>query len=255
MISKNARSFSVIALVLISFLINPTGTRAQSALPYGPPQTHAAGLLQPAYMPGAQSSAYYSPPPAVSPPPAYYSHGELLPSSRNSRQSDVMATDQHTLLQYRRMYRNGTTPHPHELVGQWNGVNKGIVQIAGYGQFIKDIQVGNDGQIFGDNVQTTQVKPGLVRLNGWHPKYDLATKDYERRGKFQVQPPTGRGFFGRGSTFSYRDGGNASNDPARLLSDQVVRIDDHHMLGRAVAKFGPFEIPLAYFVLERTQGQ
>ena len=255
MISIIARSCSFFALLLICFFADPTGTQAQPALRFGPPQTSAPGRLQPAYMPGAQSSAYYSPPPAVSPPPAYYSRGEMLPSVRNPRQSDVMATDQHTLLQYRRMYRNGTTPNAHELIGQWNGVNKGIVQVAGYGQFIKDIQVVNNGQIYGDNIQVSQVNPGLVRFNGWQPRYDLATKDYERRGKFHVQTPTGRGFFGRGSTFSYRDGGNAPNDPARLLLDQVVRIDEHHMLGRAVAKFGPFEIPLAYFVLERHQGQ
>ena len=137
-----------------------------------------------------------------------------------------MATNQHTLLQYRRMYRNGTTPNPHELVGQWNGVNKGIVQIAGYGQFVKDIQVVGNGQIYGDNIQVSQVKPGQVRLDGWQPKFDHRTSDYERRGRFHVQPANGRGFFGHGTTLSYADGGNPQGDPARLLLDQVVRIDE-----------------------------
>jgi len=151
------------------------------------------------------------------------------------------------------MYRNGTTPQAHELAGQWKGVNKGIVQIAGYGQFIKDIQAGPNGEFHGDNVQVSQVKPGLVRLDGWQPKFDYQTSNYERLGKFQVQAANGRGFFGHGATLSYADGGNAKGDPAKLLQDQVVRIDHNHMIGRAVAKFGPIKIPIAYFVLERRE--
>ena len=174
-------------------------------------------------------------------------------NSRSPRRGDLMETNQHTLFQYRRLYRGGTTPQPHELVGQWNGVNKGIVQIAGYGQFIKDIQVSPNGQIFGDNIQVSQVKPGQVRFDGWQPNFDHRTSDYERIGKFQVQTASGRGFFGHGATLSYADGGNPKGDPSRLLLDQVVRIDGNHMLGRAVAKFGPIRIPLAYFVLERRE--
>ena len=56
-----------------------------------------------------------------------------------------------------------------------------------------------------------------------------------------------------GAALSYADGGNAKGDPAELLEDQIVRLDGNHMLGRAVAKFGPIKIPLAYFVLERRQ--
>ena len=263
MISRpNTRDCGVLMMLLICLVAIPNNLQAQSSAP---------GLLQPAYMPGAQSMSpmvhqasqipayqtqqhYYPTPQQASyPEPNYYSSAERMVNSRMPRRSDVMATDQHSLLQYRRMYRNGTTPQPHELAGQWNGVNKGIVQIAGYGQFIKDIKVGPNGQFYGDNVQVGQVAPGLVRLDGWQPKPDLRMKDYERIGKFQVQQANGRGFFGRGATLSYADGGNAQGDPARLLQDQVVRIDSNHMLGRAVAKFGPFQIPLAYFVLERRE--
>ncbi len=257
----------------------------------GVPTTSAPGRLQPAYIPASQMSydqpqvAYHSPQQTnhvsatthtptyavpvqpgqtaasqiVSPAGQYHSPKQynldapLGPSVRVPRGNDLMATDQHRLLQYRRMYRNGTTPHPSELNGQWNGVNKGIVEIAGYGQFIKDIQVDGNGQGYGDNVQVKQVKPGQVRFNGWQPKYDLAAKDYERRGSFAVQRANGRGFFGHGHTFSYADGNNSAKDPARLLEDQVVKIDDNHMLGRAVAKFGPIKIPIAYFVLERRE--
>ena len=174
-------------------------------------------------------------------------------NSRVPRGVDRQATDQHTLLQYRRLYRSGTSPHPAELVGQWNGVNKGIVEVAGYGQFIKEIRVDANGHLYGDNVQVGQVKSSQVRLNGWQPKFDHATSDYERRGRFAIQRPTNRGFFGRGATFSYADGGNPDGDAARLLKDQVVKLNDHQMIGRAVVEFGPIEIPLSYFVLERRQ--
>ena len=167
---------------------------------------------------------------------------------------DVANVGQHRLLEYRRMFRNGVTPAPHEMTGLWRGANKGIVEIAGYRQFIKDIRPDGHGGIIGDNIQVHQLsKPGQLRLNGWQPKYDSATGGFERQGRFAVQPATGRGRFGHGATFSYADGGNRRNDPANLLVDQVVRINDHQMLGRAVAKFGPIRIPLAYFVLERVQ--
>jgi hypothetical protein len=119
---------------------------------------------------------------------------------------DVMNTTSHSLLDYRRMYRSGKAPTQNELIGQWNGVNKGIVEIAGYGQFIKDIQRGPNGQVYGDNIQVNQVKPGGVRNYGWSPKYDYQAGDYQRRGKFAVQSGSGRGTFGNGATFSYRDG-------------------------------------------------
>ena len=285
MISRqNTRDCGILMILLISLFAIPSNLQAQTSAP---------GLLQPAYMPSAQSMApmvssvpfqsnynvapqqaimsqpqvthqppqiqpyptqqHYYPPTqqAASPAPNYYSDAERMVNSRSPRRGDLMATKQHTLLQYRRIYRNGTTPQPHELVGQWNGVNKGIVEIAGYAQFIKDIQFTANGQIFGDNIQVSQVKPGQVRLDGWQPNFDYRTSDYERRGKFHVQPANGRGFFGHGATLSYADGGNPQGDPARLLEDQVVIVDGNHMIGRAVAKFGPFKIPLAYFVLER----
>lgn len=236
-------------------------------------QTSAPGLLQPAYMPTAQAMdpqtisqqpqmthlaqpvqpPYYPKTQVDSPAPNYYSDAQRMVNSRTPRKSDLMAIDQHSLFQYRRMYRSGTTPQPHELAGQWNGVNKGIVQAVGFGQFVKDFQVSPNGQVFGDNIQVSQVKPGQVRLNGWKQKFDYQASDYERIGKFAVQPANGRGFFGRGATLSYADGGNPKGDPAELLQDQVVRLDANHMLGRAVAKFGPLKIPLAYFVLERRE--
>jgi len=180
-------------------------------------------------------------------------YSNLPPTVVTLQGHDPMDTSNRGLLHYRRLYQNGTTAQPHELVGQWNGVNKGIVEIVGYGQFIKDIRPDGNGQVFGDNIQVKQVQANQVRLDGWEPIVDYRANGIERRGSFQLQPPSGRGYFGQGTTFSYADGMNPKKDPARLLVDEVVKIDDQHMLGRAVAKFGPLRIPLAYFVLERRQ--
>lgn len=167
----------------------------------------------------------------------------------SGRLSEMMDTQNFTLLQYRRLFRQGTTPAPHELVGVWRGVNKGIVELAGYRQFIKEITpTGN--VIIGDNIQVHQVSSQMLESMGWQPKFE-PNGELERRGKFMVQPPQGIGAFRKGIVFSYRDGGNPPGDAARLLVDKVVKLDDDHLLGRATANFGPLQIPLAYFVLER----
>ena len=163
---------------------------------------------------------------------------------------DPMDTRNYRLIEYRRMFVNGTTPSPNDLIGHWRGVNKGIVELVGYKQFIKEI-LPDDCGISGDNVKVGQVDKELLRTMGWEARIDPATGLEERNGRFRVQAPNGRGTFGHGAIFSYREGGNKPTDPANLLVDKVVKIDDDHLLGRATAKFGPLEIPLAYFVLER----
>lgn len=169
---------------------------------------------------------------------------------------DIMDTTGHGLGYYRRKMLRGTTPTSQELSGQWRGVNRGIVEVAGYNQFIKDIQPQN-GRWQGDNIQVHQVKSHQVRYSGWNPIIKSSTMGYnptvERKGQFAVQTPNYRGPFGRGAILSYRDGGNPRKDPARLLEDRVMKIDDNHMIGRATANFGPIRIPLSYFVLERVE--
>ncbi|MEZ6094786.1 MAG: hypothetical protein R3C03_11210 [Pirellulaceae bacterium] len=171
-----------------------------------------------------------------------------------SPQNDLMDSRNFSLFQYRRMFMAGRTPRPEEMIGAWRGVNKGIVNLAGYNQFIKEITpVGNC--LFGDNIQVHQVSNNLLRCFGWQPKQNV-DGTMQREGKFAVQSPSTRTGIGsrrfrHGAVFSYRDGGNSKHDPVRVIVDRVVMIDDNHMLGRASARLGPFQIPLAYFVLER----
>ncbi len=162
---------------------------------------------------------------------------------------DLMDTRNFRLRDYRKMFMGGTTPKLHELKGHWRGVNKGIATMVGYRQFIKEIQPCGS-VYFGDNIQVHQVSSACLRCIGWQPKVD-ADGTIKRHGKFAVQPPNDRGPFGHGVVFSYRDGGNRKSDPARLIVDKVVKIDDNHLLGRAVARLGLIQVPLAYFMLER----
>ncbi len=163
---------------------------------------------------------------------------------------DIMNTSHFRLVDYRRMFVNGSTPTEAELVGNWRGVNKGIVELVGYKQFIKEITP--DGcAISGDNIMVHQLDNCHLRSLGWEPKADGFNGQLQRRGKFAIEPPKGTGTFKHGVVFSYRRGRNRKFDPVRLIVDKVVKIDDNHLLGRATANFGPLQIPVAYFVLER----
>jgi len=163
---------------------------------------------------------------------------------------DLMDTRNFQLRDFRRMFQNGTTPTEQDLWGTWRGVNKGIVTLVGYKQFIKEIQPNENGCLFGDNIKVQQVPKGCVRCIGWQPKLD-ESGFLHRHDRFMIQPENGRGQFGHGKIFSYRDGGNRRFAPSRLIVDKVVKLDDDHLLGRATLRtvFGP--VPVAYFMLER----
>jgi hypothetical protein len=164
---------------------------------------------------------------------------------------DLMDTRNFRLRDYRRMFRAGQTPTSADLVGRWRGVNKGIVELAGYKQFIKEI-LPHDCELSGDNIMVHQVSNELLRCCGWQAKSDPGSPDgLQRKGKFAIRGAGGIGPFRHGVVFSYRQGNNRRLDPVRLIVDRVVKIDDNHLLGRVTANFGPLRIPLAYFVLER----
>ena len=187
--------------------------------------------------------------------PAEFVSGQVQfqPNLQPAVQNDILDTRKYSLLDYRRMFSTGRTPEPHEMVGYWRGVNKGIVELVGYRQFIKEILPDNNGVISGDNIKVGQINQEMLRCLGWQPVADPQTGEFARQGKFAIQPPRGKGAFKNGATFNYRDGNNRRTDPANLLVDKVVMLDANHMLGRATANFGPVQIPLAYFVLERIQ--
>ena len=98
-----------------------------------------------------------------------------------------MDTRNFRLIEYRRMFKEGQTPTAEEMVGYWRGVNKGIVELAGYKQFIKEI-LPQDCQLSGDNIMVHQVSQDLLRCCGWQAKSDPGSPDgLERKGKFIVR--------------------------------------------------------------------
>ncbi|MGI9515752.1 MAG: hypothetical protein ACR2NP_01790, partial [Pirellulaceae bacterium] len=153
------------------------------------------------------------------------------------------------LLQYRRMMRFGRTPHPSELAGTWRGVNKGVATMAIDRQFIKQFYYVN-GRLYGDNISVHQVADSQLQQCGWRPIVDPYTGQLKRQGRFAVECPQGIGPFRHGLVLNYAAGGNG-RDPSRMIWDQVVKLDDNHMLGRATIRVGLAKVPVAFFVLER----
>lgn len=166
---------------------------------------------------------------------------------------DIMDTRNFSLLDYRKMFKEARTPAPHELVGRWRGVNKGIVELVGYRQFIKEVQP-TPCDLRGDNILVEQVSNDLLRSIGWAPIAGMPKDGYVSRiGPYQVQAPRGVGAFKHGAVFNYGAAATKRTDPARLLVDKVVVLDRNHLLGRVTANFGAVQIPLSYFTLERIQ--
>ncbi len=155
----------------------------------------------------------------------------------------------HNLRYYRNLMRCNSAPSPTELAGMWRGVNKGVATLAIDRQFIKEFYYVN-GCLFGDNVSVCQVSDCALPESGWQPIVDACTGTWKRQGRFAVECPQGRGRYSHGLVLNYAAGGNG-RDPSRRIWDQVVKLDDNHMLGRATVRIGLAKVPVAYFVLER----
>ena len=162
---------------------------------------------------------------------------------------DLMDPRNFKLRDYRQMFLSGSTPTPQDLIGTWRGVNKGIVTLLGFKQFVKEIQPTACG-LYGENIRVEQVANECLRQIGWQPKPDKSG-NLQYHDRFQIQPQDCKGKFGHGIIFSYRDGGNRKLAPSRVLVDRVVKIDPNHLVGRVIVRTLGGPIPVAYFVLER----
>ena len=192
-------------------------------------------------------------PPAIGPVPGYYEAPDDscdVTGHCDCAGADIMDVRNYRLIDYRRMFMQGRAPSPVELAGSWRGVNKGLVRLIGYKQFIKEIEP-RGCVTFGDNIEVHQVSDDILRCCGWEPKIDRRRGTLRRNGKYKVERPDHRGRFGHGVIFNYRKGGNRKLDPRRMIVDKVVIIDHCHLLGRATVGFGKLRVPVGYFVLER----
>ena len=155
----------------------------------------------------------------------------------------------HNLRYYRKLMRCHSAPAPAELAGMWRGVNVGGATLATDRQFIKEFYYVN-GCLFGDNISVCQVSDCALLKHGWQPIVDICTGNWKRQGRFAVECPRGWGRFSHGLVLNYAAGENGCA-PARRIWDQLVKLDDNHMLGRVTVRVGLAKVPVAYFVLER----
>ena len=165
-----------------------------------------------------------------------------------------MNVDNFRLLQYRRMMKSGQRLQPDELLGSWRGVNKGIATWAIDDQFVKHFR-REGGQVYGGNISVHQVPNDQLAQSGWRPINDQSFGSQKRELDFLVQTPKRKRARKKGVVLNYRKGGNRMMDPTKLILDELVRLDENHLLGRATVRLGPIKIPVAYFVLERTAEQ
>ena len=155
----------------------------------------------------------------------------------------------HNICYYRNLMRCHSAPVPAELAGMWRGLSVGGATLAIDRQFIKEFYYVN-GCLFGANVSVCEVSDCALLEHGWQPIVDVCTGNWERKGRFAVECPQGRGRFSHGLVLNYAAGGNGCA-PARRIWDQLVKLDDNHMLGRVTVRVGLLKVPVAYFVLER----
>lgn len=150
-------------------------------------------------------------------------------------------------------------PDLEQLHGTWKGINKGFgAAFAGITQDVKTFYFCGDG-LHGHNISVHQVPLRQLPCLGWRYQCDPDTCQPKTLGKFvAVQthcPSQCDGCDGTGERLTtrldYTLADNAWYDPSRFLVDRLVMVDQDLLLGRAYAKIGGQEIPVAYFVLFR----
>ena len=156
-------------------------------------------------------------------------------------------------LSNRELYRlMETRPAPDlaTISGKWNGINKGVGS-AMFG-LMQDVKVlEGEGCVTGYNILVKQVSIKALPCRGWQPERDPKTCKPKTMGNFVAVAPTCCGELGHTVKLDYTIAENPWYDPSRFLIDQLVAIDHDLLLGRATAKIGSMQIPVAYFVLSR----
>jgi hypothetical protein len=165
----------------------------------------------------------------------------------------------------RDLMQKGETPTMAELAGSWQGLNKGVLpSLAGFAGFTKVMQPvgpffsryvadgGGHPLGIGNNQVAAQVTPAAWRSGGWQPIVE-ADGTARKRGFYTVDAPDAQAKLPRAVRLNYARRSENGKDPARLLRDSLVKLDDDHLLGHAVFQLGPLKLPAGYFVLERTR--
>ncbi len=148
------------------------------------------------------------------------------------------------------LMRNRPAPDLDTLAGKWYGINKGFGSaLIGLTQDIKVLE--NNGCVTGYNISVKQVAIRDLPCRGWRPQRDPRTCQPKTMGNFIAVAPCSSCRLGRPVKFDYTIAENNWYDPSRFLIDEIVAIDEDLLLGRATAKLGSMQFPVAYFVLMR----
>lgn len=162
----------------------------------------------------------------------------------------AMDVERHSLCYYRNLMKCGRAPNPDEMLGVWRGVKKGVANVGFDSQFIKEFYYVN-GCLSGDNIAVSQVNACALPEAGWQPIVDSRSGGICRQAYFTVECPHGCGPFGHGMVLNYSAAENRC-ELSRGFWEQVVKLDDNHLLGHASVCMGGVRIPVGFFVLERT---
>lgn len=142
-------------------------------------------------------------------------------------------------------------PDLQSLEGSWKGINKGMgAAFLGLTQDVKSFQT-NGECVHGYNNMVYQVPIRDLSCRGWRFVRDPDTCKPKTMGNFIAVQRCDGDTHKPLTRLDYTQATNPWYDPSRFLIDELVVIDDDVLLGRANAKIGLVEIPIAYFVLFR----
>ena len=145
-------------------------------------------------------------------------------------------------------------PSTEELIGTWYGINKGYgAAVAGIHQDVKVFRAYGSS-IKGYNILVEQVEVEELACNGWRPKIDATTCRPKTIGNFVVETCCDATQGREKLLLNYRKASNPKADPSRYLVDELVLVEPGLMLGRARIQLGWLDMPVAYFVLSKENG-
>jgi hypothetical protein len=148
--------------------------------------------------------------------------------------------------------RRGDPPSIESLLGyEYRGFNRpASTALLGIRKFIKGFFPVRD-EAFGFNSRVAQ--NGIA--GEWIAKAaDAGSGRYAFFGVAPVQPGARDSRYPQALLLDYARGSNPPYDPARLLRDYLVRVDegsDDLLLGKAYLAVGPARVAMGFFILER----
>jgi hypothetical protein len=162
----------------------------------------------------------------------------------------ALALESSTWRQLERAFVRGGTPTIDDLLGwEFRGLNtrlwglRATARIVGLKKFVKGFFRGEDGRAMGYNCNAAQ--------NATDARWHIAPRRFASYEVDAVDPTARDNAYLHAVLLDYSKAGNPRTDPARVLRDYVVQLDNDLFLGKAYYAFGPARVPSNFFILER----